>query len=159
MQRPRRPDRCPGPRAGLILDRMTNLLLRRGIVTAAAITFAAGELVVLQSVAGVDVSALVGDSIQQITVAAASVAAAAAALSGWALLAVLERTASRARLLWTVTAIVVLLLSMAVGPPAGITTGARASLALLHLTVGLVVVLGLPRGRTVRQPRAGPANP
>lgn len=138
---------------------MTNLLLRRSIVTAAAIILATGELLVLQSVAGVNVSARVGDSIQQITVTAAAVAAAAAGLSGWGLLSVLERTAGRARLLWTVTAIVVLLLSLAVGPPAGITTGARASLALLHLTVGLVVVLGLPRGRTVRQPRSRAGQP
>lgn len=64
-----------------------------------------------------------------------------ASLAGWALLAVLERFASRARLLWLVVAVIVLVASLG-GPLGG--TGAeasdRAALVALHLVVGGVLI-------------------
>ncbi|MBQ0993059.1 hypothetical protein KBX08_23580 [Micromonospora sp. H61] len=74
-------------------------------------------------------------------------ATAVAALAGWALLAVLERRTNRSRVWWTSIAVAVLLLSLVVGPPSGVGGGAKATLALLHLSVGVILILGLPRSR------------
>jgi hypothetical protein len=124
-----------------------NLLLRRAAVAAGAILVAVGESAVLRQAAGVDLAVTSGDSTRPITVAAVVVAATVAALAGWALLAVLERRTNRARVWWTSIAVAVLLLSLLVGPPSGVGGGAKATLALLHLSVGVVLILGLPRSR------------
>ncbi|MEU7613580.1 DUF6069 family protein [Micromonospora sp. NPDC049204] len=124
-----------------------NVFPRRATVVAGAILVAAAEFALLHSVGGVDLTVRSGSSTRQITVAAVVVAAAVAALAGWALLAVLERRTSRPRVWWTSVAVAVLLLSLVVGPPSGVGGGAMASLALLHLSVGVVVILGLSRPR------------
>lgn len=61
-------------------------------------------------------------------------------LLGWALLAVLEKTTSRAALIWTIVALIVLVLSFL--PLLGIeaTGGSKAVLALTHLAVGGVLI-------------------
>lgn len=72
--------------------------------------------------------------------------AAGAALLGWALLAVLEKVApAKSKKIWTIVATVVLVISL--GLPFGVetTSGTKITLALTHLTVGLVVILGLRR--------------
>ncbi|MEU8522493.1 DUF6069 family protein [Streptomyces sp. NBC_01216] len=64
------------------------------------------------------------------------------ALLGWGLLSLLEKfTAGRARTVWTVVALVVLALSL-FAPlfGAGLTTGNKITLVLLHLTVGAILV-------------------
>ncbi|WP_406861082.1 DUF6069 family protein [Streptomyces sp. HUAS MG47] len=64
------------------------------------------------------------------------------ALLGWALLALLEKfAASRAKTIWTITAAAILVLSL-FAPlfGAGLTAGNRATLVLLHLTVGAVLL-------------------
>jgi nitrate reductase gamma subunit len=124
-----------------------NLFLRRAAVAAGAILVAAAEFAILHSAAGVDLAAHSGESTRQITVGAVVVAAAVAALAGWALLALLERRTGRARVWWTSIAVAVLLLSLLVGPLGGVGAGAKLSLALLHLSVGAVLILGLPRPR------------
>ena len=77
-----------------------------------------------------------------------------ASLAGWGALAVLQRTTSHARALWTGLAIAALLASF--GPVAMVETnaGARAILVLMHLTVATVLILGL-RGTV---PAHRPAN-
>jgi hypothetical protein len=63
-------------------------------------------------------------------------------LLGWALLALLERVvAARARAVWTVVAASVLVLSL-FAPlfGAGLSGGNRATLVLLHLAVGAILV-------------------
>jgi hypothetical protein len=77
---------------------------------------------------------------------AVAVGSGAAALAAWALLALLERLTNRARTLWTVAAVVVLVASLA-GPlsGSGITATNRTVLVLLHLTVGAVLILTLRR--------------
>ena len=67
----------------------------------------------------------------------------AASLAGWGALAVLQRTTSHARTLWTGLAVAALLASF--GPVAIVETnsGARALLALMHVTVATVMILGL----------------
>lgn len=62
-------------------------------------------------------------------------------LAGWGLLALLERVAARARDLWAVIAVVVLIGSLG-GPLSGtgVTTANRWALVGLHLVVGVVLV-------------------
>jgi len=69
------------------------------------------------------------------------VAAAVAALAGWALLAVLERFTTRARAIWTVIAVAVLVLTMPFMP--GFTVTERLVLGAMHLTVAGVLIPGL----------------
>lgn len=78
--------------------------------------------------AAVEVSAFVASSLT-------------AALLGWALLEVLERTVARPRRVWTVVAVVFLVLSLAgpLGMP-GIALADRLWLALGHLAVAAVYV-------------------
>ncbi|MEU8391235.1 DUF6069 family protein [Micromonospora sp. NPDC048842] len=130
-----------------------NLLLGRAAVAAGAIVVAVVEFALLHSAAGVDLAVRSADSTRQVTVAAVIVATAVAALAGWALLAVLERRTNRSRVWWTSIAVVVLLLSLVTGPPSGVGGGAKATLALLHLSVGVVLIIGLPRSRPGRASR------
>jgi hypothetical protein len=70
-----------------------------------------------------------------------------AALLGWGTYVLLGRIApARGRLIWTIVAVVALLFSLG-GPLSGTgTTGSsRAVLVLLHLVVGAIVILGVPR--------------
>ncbi|WP_418957207.1 DUF6069 family protein [Streptomyces tritici] len=76
------------------------------------------------------------------------IGAAVIALLGWGLLALLEKfAAGRARTLWTAIALAVLLLSL-FAPlfGAGLTAGNRATLVLLHLTVGAILVPAFRKG-------------
>ncbi|MET8258682.1 DUF6069 family protein [Micromonospora sp. NPDC005205] len=130
-----------------------NLLLGRAAVTAGAIVVAVVEFALLRSTAGVDLAVRSANSTRQITVAAVIVATAVAALVGWALLAVLERRTNRSRVWWTSIAVAVLLLSLVLGPPSGVGGGAKATLALLHVSVGVILILGLPRSRPDRASR------
>jgi hypothetical protein len=61
-------------------------------------------------------------------------------LLGWALLAILEKTTSRAALIWTVVALIFLILSFL--PLTGVeaTSGSKAVLAIAHLAVGGVLI-------------------
>ena len=68
-----------------------------------------------------------------------------AGLLGWALLAMLERRIARARTVWTWSALVVLLLSLAGPLTAGTTPLAKAVLALMHLTIAAVLIPALRR--------------
>ncbi|MGC4756613.1 DUF6069 family protein [Micromonospora trifolii] len=130
-----------------------NLLLGRAAVTAGAIVVAVTEFALLHSAAGVDLVVRSANSTRQVTVAAVIVATAVAALAGWALLAVLERRTNRSRVWWTSIAVAVLLLSLVLGPPSGVGGGATATLALLHLSVGVILILGLPRSRPAKASR------
>jgi Family of unknown function (DUF6069) len=69
--------------------------------------------------------------------------AAAASLAGWGALAVLRRVTSHPRRLWTCLALAALLLSF--GPVAAVetSTAARTYLALMHIAVATILILGL----------------
>ncbi|MFI5930053.1 DUF6069 family protein [Micromonospora sp. NPDC051543] len=124
-----------------------NPLLRRAAVAAGAVVVAVAEFALLRSVAGVDLAVRSGGSTRPVTMGAVIAATTVAALAGWALLAALHRFTNRAHVWWTSVAVVVLLLSLVVGPPSGVGGGAKATLALLHLSVGLILILGLARPR------------
>ncbi len=73
-------------------------------------------------------------------------------LAGWALLAALERfAAARARTVWTVVAVAVLLLSFTPILQVQATGATKAVLALMHVVVGAALILGF--WRTARGPR------
>jgi hypothetical protein len=80
------------------------------------------------------------------TVGPIAVAATAlvAGLLGWAALALLERFTRRARVIWTALATVVLAVSL-LGPLNGIDTTTKTALLGLHMVVGVVLIVGLPR--------------
>ena len=126
------------------LPGMTTTMIRLvscvAAVLAAAVTFA-----LLHGIAGIDLAARTGTTVRHITVAAVVLAASASAAAGWGVLALLERFATRARSLWTAIAAAALLLSLLVGPTAGITPAAKAGLAALHLVVGAIIIGGLRR--------------
>jgi len=67
-------------------------------------------------------------------------------LLAWGLLAVLERFTRRARVIWTVIAAAVLVISL-LGPLGGAETSDKLSLLVLHLVVGGTLILGLPARR------------
>jgi hypothetical protein len=81
-----------------------------------------------------------------ITIGMVIFVSALASLLGWGLLALLERfAAARARLVWTIIALVVFLLSLG-GPLSGsdITGGNRFGLVCMHLAVAAVLITLLP---------------
>jgi hypothetical protein len=73
-------------------------------------------------------------------------------LLGWAALALLERFTARGTLVWTVLAVVALVVSMLPVLTVDATDGAKVTLALLHVAVAAVLVpvfrrTGKPTGR------------
>ncbi|SDL41830.1 DUF6069 family protein [Nonomuraea jiangxiensis] len=96
-------------------------------------------------VAGMTLTVRMGVGTQPVGPESVLMASLVAGLAGWALLALLERFASRPRRIWTVVALVVLALSLL--GPLGSAVGVATTLVLLllHLVVGAVLVPGLAR--------------
>lgn len=63
-----------------------------------------------------------------------------ASFAGWGVLALLERFTARARTIWTVVAVAVVVLSLLPTVTADASTGTRIALTAMHLAVGAVVV-------------------
>jgi hypothetical protein len=100
---------------------------------------------VLAPLAGIELKAEQGSSTTEVTGVAVFLAATVSAFAGWGLLALLERRTVNARKIWTILAIAACILSLGSPLVSGIGVGAKLGLALLHLVVGAVVVLGLRR--------------
>jgi hypothetical protein len=73
-----------------------------------------------------------------------------ASLVGWGLLAMLERRTPRARSIWTVAALVVLLVSLSLPLTAGTTGASKVVLALMHIAVAAVLIPALRSGSARR---------
>lgn len=73
------------------------------------------------------------------------ISAALAALAGWGLLAVLEKTTPRAGRIWTVIAVAVLILSLSGPAMSSADASTAVTLILMHLAVGGVLIPTLPR--------------
>jgi len=131
----------PGDAAAM--TKSVRRLSGRFAVTATAVVVAAAGYALLTGPAGIDLAARTGSSTQHVTLAAAMVAAAVSALAGWGLLALLERVTARSRTVWTAVAVGFLLLSLLLGPTAGVAGAAKLGLAALHLAVAAVVIPGL----------------
>lgn len=119
-----------------------------------AIAAAAAALIlwtVVDPIGGLDLT--VGKPGATTPVGAVSVAVAAlvSGLAGWALLAIFERTLDRPARIWTITATIVFLLSLAVGPVGGTDGGDKLTLAGLHLIVAAVVIPWLRASATTRR--------
>lgn len=124
----------------------TGALVRAGIVLAGAL--GAG---LTQLIAGGHPRVDQNGTVQAVGVGAVLVTAVLAGLAGWALLAILERNVSRPRLVWTVIASVVAVLSL-VGPAASAVDGhSRGTLVALHVVVAAVLI---PALAAVARPRA-----
>jgi len=67
----------------------------------------------------------------------------AASLCAWGLLALLERRTSRAPTIWTVVAVVVLLVSLSLPLTAGVAVSTKAALALMHVAAASVLIPSL----------------
>ena len=63
-----------------------------------------------------------------------------ASLAGWGLLAMLERRSPRARLIWTMAALAVLLVSLSLPLSAGTTASTKVALAAMHVAVAAVLI-------------------
>jgi len=99
------------------------------------------------SAAGADLTVSFGSGqpIQKVTVVNVVVAALVGSLAGWGLLALLRRFTAKARSVWTVTAIVAGLLSLA-GPLSAIASvGTKVALVAMHLAVTTVLIVVLRR--------------
>jgi len=93
---------------------------------------------------GVDLVVRNRDATSTVGPVAVVAVALAAGLVGWGLLALLERVTTRARRLWAVIAVVVLLVSFA-GPLGATTIQAKGALAAMHAVVGAILIAGLYR--------------
>ena len=117
------------------------------VVAVLGATAAAVVIWIVAIAAGADltVSFGPGQPIQKITVINVVVAALVGSLAGWGLLALLRRFTAKARAVWTVTAIVAALLSLA-GPLSTISSaGTKAWLVAMHLAVATVLIVVLRR--------------
>ncbi|MFB4317413.1 DUF6069 family protein [Actinomadura sp. 21ATH] len=124
---------------------MASCTPRRFLTVLIATAAALAHWALLDLVAGADLVARTGGSERPVGAAMVAAGSLAAGLAAWGLLALLERVADRARLIWTVIAGAVLVLSLA-GPLGGaVGAGNAAALAGLHLTVGAALIAGLPR--------------
>jgi hypothetical protein len=127
-QRPARPTR-------------TRLLALVGAAAAALAVWALAD-----PLAGVDLTVRTGgDGTQQIGSGEVVLVSLLAGLAGWALLDLLERFTARAREIWTLTALVVLVLSLFGPLGAAVTASAAVVLAGMHLAVGAVLIPLLAR--------------
>lgn len=129
------------PRADRAARRRT-----RAVTVLVAMVAALLGWVALDPLAGVELTVRTADdgAVQAVGPDAAMVAALASGLAGWALLALLERCSAKARSIWTVTAGLVLLVSL-LGTSAATSASATAALASLHILVGGVLIMGLRR--------------
>jgi Family of unknown function (DUF6069) len=125
----------------------TRVSARTPVAAVLGATAAAVAIWVVATAAGADltVSFGPGQPIQKVTVVNVVVAALVGSLAGWGLLALLRRFTAKARAVWTVTAIVAALLSLA-GPLSAIASaGTKVSLVAMHLAVATVLIAVLRR--------------
>jgi hypothetical protein len=123
-----------------------NAALRRTAVVVGGAAAALAAWVIESPVLGTDLTVRPNSKVGPAAVVAVALIV---GLAGWGLLALLERTTRKARVIWTVIASVVLAVSL-LGPLGGISAGAKVALLVLHLTVGLGLILALPRAKRAR---------
>ena len=127
----------------------TRISARTPVAGVLGATAAATALWAVATIAGAEltVSFGPGQPIQKVTVVNVVVAALVGSLAGWGLFALLRRFTAKALTVWTVIAIVGVLVSLA-GPLSAIASaGTKVALAAMHLAVATVVIVGLRRTR------------
>jgi len=100
---------------------------------------------------GIDLAVRQGGEVQHVGPVAVAATALIAGLAAWALLALLERTnVRRPARTYRIIASIVLALSL-LGPlGSGVGTSSKLVLLAMHLTVGAILIIGLPGRRTNR---------
>ncbi|MFG1928129.1 DUF6069 family protein [Cryptosporangium sp. NPDC048952] len=121
----------------------------RSLAVAGATAAAVAGWVVIGPIAGADL-VVVGNNGRTLTVGVGAVIflSVLAGLAAWALLALLERVTTRARVIWLAAAAVVLLLSFAPLTGSDATTETRVGLAALHVVVAAVLIPVMWRSST-----------
>lgn len=97
-------------------------------------------LIIGRLVIGEFPSATVGDDDQTIGFALVILVTLLAGLVAWGLLALLERTTSRAKTVWTVIAVIVFLLSLTGPLGSGVNTSSKVILALMHTGAAATII-------------------
>ncbi|MCD4524341.1 DUF6069 family protein [Nocardioides sp. cx-173] len=116
----------------------------------AAVAAVAAALVwAVARVAGVEIEVGSGSDAQEVGPVSVVVTALVLAVVGAALLRLLERRTPRALGVWTAIALAVCAVSLA-APAGAETPAAGLTLAVMHVAVGAVVILGLRRRRAGR---------
>jgi hypothetical protein len=117
-------------------------LVRAGTLVGAALLAAIGWTVG-GPLLGVPMQVRFGSnaSVIDVTALGAALVAIVVGLFGWGLLGSLQRYTSKGRTIWTVIAVVVLVVSLA-GPLTGVRTSTTVVLMCLHLLVGATLVAG-----------------
>jgi Family of unknown function (DUF6069) len=90
-----------------------------------------------------------------VTLVSAIVASALAGLAGWGVLTLLERRTAHPHRNWLITSIAVLVVSLAGPLAAGQGTGAKLSLAVLHLAVAAAIIPRLAWSASDAPPGSG----
>ena len=128
------------------VDRPPTVLGRAGAVLAAVLG-ALAVWVLAVPVAGLDLAAApIGGPVAPVGPLAVAAGPLLAGLSGWALLALLERRTARARRTWTVIALVVLAISLVNPLLGGVGAAGVFTLVAMHLVTGGLLIALLPRG-------------
>ncbi|GAA1243210.1 hypothetical protein GCM10009609_03330 [Pseudonocardia aurantiaca] len=97
-------------------------------------------------IAGIDLAAApIGGVVAPVGPVAVAAGPLFAGLSGWALLALLERRTARPRRTWTVVAVAVLALSLVNPLVGGMGAASVLTLVTMHLVTGAVLIALLPR--------------
>ena len=126
----------------------TRTSARSPITAVLAATAAAVAIWVVATAVGADlIVSFAGQPTQKVTVVNVVVAALVGSLAGWGLLALLRRFTTNARAIWTVIAIVFLMLSLGGPLAATASTGTKVALVAMHLAVATVTIVGLRRTR------------
>ena len=99
---------------------------------------------------GIDLAVRQGGTVQHVGPATVAITALIAGLAAWALLAVLERTVRRPARTYRIIASILLVLSLAGPLGSGVGTSCKLVLLAMHLTVGAILIIGLPGRRTNR---------
>lgn len=114
------------------------------VIAVLAATASAVALWAVARIGGVDLAVDMGQGVEPITLTYVVVVSLQASLLGWASLALLERFAAKARMLWLTLAGLVLALSFLPVVSADATSSAKTILALMHVSVAGVLMSRLP---------------
>lgn len=126
--------------AGTPGTRRASITARLAVVAVAMVATAA--VWAIANMLDVELAAETATGTMDVTLASVIIVTLLVGLAGWGLLALLERGTARGRTIWTIAALVVLLVSLA-GPLGGVTTGAKVALAGMHLAAAIVIIPGL----------------
>lgn len=130
------------------------------VVVAAAVVCAWVTWWLAVTAGGVDLVVSAGPGVQRVEGAAVAISAGVGALAGMLTLRALEARTSRALRIWTVLAVLALLVSL-LGPSSALTPVSKGTLVGLHAVVAVVVVAA-HRSRIASRSRAEvmpPASP